>query len=166
MSSAVLSLCITFETNPHLLSAAGESPPCHCRPIGQGSATMARMRKIYCAVIVRVCARSLPLPIGKSTTLIRRCKGKASSCCCLIVQGSCCSPHWHFVWWFIAILVRQSSLIASHEIHICRRQKSRAMGEMYFTECHSQAMTLSFAMLSSEICPEKNGIFIIFSTHQ
>ena len=66
--SAVLSLCITFETNPHLLSTAGESPPsCHCRPIGQGSATMAQMRKIYCAVIVRACARSLPLPIGKST---------------------------------------------------------------------------------------------------
>ena len=65
--SAVLSLCITFETNPHLLNAAGESPPRHCRPIGQGTATMAQMRKIYCPIIVRVCARSLPPPIGKST---------------------------------------------------------------------------------------------------
>ena len=67
LSSAVLSLCITFETNPHLLSVAGESPPCHCRLIGQSSATMAQMRKIYCAVIVRACARSLPLPMSKST---------------------------------------------------------------------------------------------------
>ena len=64
-------------------------------------------------------------------------------------HSSSCSPH--FVWWFIAILVRQSLLIARHDFHICRRQNSRAMGEMYFTECHSQAMTLSFAILSSEL---------------
>ena len=86
--------------------------------------------------------------------IIRRCKGKAS-CCCLIVQGSSCSPH--FVWWFLAILVRHRLLIASHDFHICRRQNSRAMGEMYFTECHSQAMTLSFAILSSELCLEITG---------
>ena len=156
--SAVLSLCITFETNPHLLSAAGESPPCHCRPIGQGSATMAQMRKIYCAVIVRACARSLPLPIGKSTNN----KKMQRESLLLLPDSSGFILLPHFVWWFIAILVRQRLLIASHDFHICWRQNSRAMGEMYFAECHSQAMTLSFPILSSKICPEKKDFHHFF----
>ena len=99
---------------------------------------MAPMRKIYCAVIVRACARSLPLPIGKSTNN----KKMQRESLLLLPDSSGFILLPRFVWWFNAILIRQSLLIASHDFHICRRQNSRAMGEMYFAECQSQAMTL------------------------